>query len=159
MAAKWRSPKPTLTCRRAPVSPLRGLHPLLRRQHVHEGPDADHHAHGGRGRVSALPLPESLRPPHGHHLPRLGRHPEAGAGRGSCQTDGQPRYCIPTCLSPPVVCLRSSTSTQRHRALVSTRLPLLFPLLFLSFPMISPCCNDRLEMSSQIACVYSHASS
>lgn len=156
VATKWRCLNPTLTCLRAPVSSLRGLHPLLRRQHVHEGPDADHHAHGGRGRVSALPLPESLWPPHGHHLPRLGRHPEAGAGRGSCQTDGQPRYCIPMCLSPPpVVCLRSSTSTQRHRPLLSTPLP----LLFLLFPMISPYCNDRLQMSSEIACVYSHASS
>lgn len=131
VATKWRSLNPTLTRRRAPVSSLRGLHPLLRRQHVHEGPDADHHAHGGRGRVSALPLPESLRPPHGHHLPRLGRHPEAGAGRGSCQTDGQPRYCIPHVPLSPVVCLRSSTSTQRLRPLVSTRLPLLFSAVVL----------------------------
>lgn len=84
----------------------RGFHPLLRWQHVHEGGDADHHAHRGRGRLPAFSLPAGLRPPHGHHLPRLSRHAQAGVGWGSRETHGQPRYRmtphppIPTHLPP-----------------------------------------------------------
>lgn len=62
------------------IPSCRGLHPVLRRQHVHEGGDPQRHTHGGRGRVAPLHVPAGVRPPHGRHLPRVGRHAEAGAG-------------------------------------------------------------------------------
>lgn len=70
----------------------RGVHPVLRRQHVHEGGDPQHHAHGGRGRLPPLHVPAGLRPAHGRHVPRVGRHAAARAGQRQGQADGQPRY-------------------------------------------------------------------
>lgn len=74
------------------LTPHRGVHPVLRRQHVHEGGDPHGHTHGGRGRLAPLHVPAGLRPADGRHLPRVCRHAEAGAGQWTGQADGQPRY-------------------------------------------------------------------
>lgn len=77
----------------------RGVHSFLRWQHVHEGGDANNHAHGGRGRLAALSLPEGLWPPHGDHITRLSRHTQDRAGWRPRQTYGQLRYRM---LPPPL---------------------------------------------------------
>lgn len=126
-SSKWRPMIHGVTC--CHVLSHRGLHPLLRRQHVHEGFNADHHAHGGRGRVSAFPLTESLRPPHGNHLPRLSRHTQAGAGWGSCQTHSQPRYCITMCLSPQSSASIPPPSPKDSLPLFSSQLSLFWAII------------------------------
>ena len=81
----------TLTCFLLTISSFllcRGVHPELRRQHVHEDHHAHGHAHRGRGRVLPLHVPASLRAAGGHHLQGLCRHPAFGAGRGACQAHG-----------------------------------------------------------------------
>lgn len=86
---------PKMTCLKSCIflcCLCRGVHPVLRRQHVHEGGDPQHHAHGGRGRLPPLHVPAGLRPPHGRHVPRVGRHAAARAGQRQGQADGQPRY-------------------------------------------------------------------
>lgn len=77
----------------------RGIHPFLRWQHVHEGGDANNHAHWGWGCFTAVPLPEGLRFAYGYDIPRLGRHTQDRVGRGPCKTHGQLRYRM---LPPPL---------------------------------------------------------
>lgn len=85
----------------------RGVHPLIWRQHVHEGGDANNYAHWSRGCLNAFSLPEGLRSPHGHHFPRFSRHTQDRVGWGSCQTHGQSRYR----MLPPTPHLHSSVPT------------------------------------------------
>lgn len=124
-----------------PAFSHRGFHPLIWWQYVYEGGDADHHAHWSWGCLPAFSLPAGLWPPHGHHLPRLSRYAQAGVGRGSRQTHGQPRYRMPapTHLPPHLHLHRGMV----HRwAVTSPLLSLLYicaqcfhPLLITTIPL------------------------
>lgn len=107
-----------LTMEMEPCPPFcsadRGFHPVVRRQHVHEGGDPGRRAHGGGGRLAALHVSAGLWPADGRHLPRVCRHAQARAGQRPGQADGQPRYRMSRPRGPRSTRAAEETSLHAH---------------------------------------------